>query len=97
MAKENPGFEVVGGTETEAPRPAPQADPNAVAVAMITLGIRTLSQRALTAVSDAFTLTTCAGVWYLWYSIPHPDDRQIISLTIFAAFVLAANIIVRRK
>ena len=96
MAATNPGFEVVGGTETE-PRPAPQPDPNAVAIAMITLGIKTLSQRALTAATDLFTLITCLGAWYLWYSIPEPNDRQIIALSIYAAFTLAANYIVRRK
>jgi hypothetical protein len=93
MAKENPGFEVVGGTEAE-PK---QQDPNAVAIAMITLGIKTLSQRALTAATDLFTLLTVCSAFWLWWSIPAPNDRQIVALTIYAAFILAANWIVRRK
>ncbi len=93
MAKENPGFEVVGGTEAE-PK---QQDPNAVAIAMITLGIKTLSARALTAATDLFTLITVGGAFYLWMVTPEPNDRQIISLTIYGLFTLAANYIVRRK
>jgi hypothetical protein len=95
MAKENPGFEIVGGTETE-PQ-AHQPDPNAVAIAMITLGIKTLSARALTAATDLFTLITVGGAFYLWLLTPIPTDRQIISLSIYALFTLAANYIVRRK
>ena len=92
MAKENPGFEIVGGTEA-----SPPPDPNAVAVAMITLGIKTLSQRALTAATDLFTLLTVASAFWLWWSIPAPNDRQIIALSIYALFVLAANWIVRGR
>ena len=94
MAKENPGFEIVGGTETNQP---PQPDPNAVAIAMITLGIKTLSSRALTAATDLFTLITVGGAFYLWMVTPEPNDRQILSLTIYGLFTLAANYIVRRK
>jgi len=94
MAKENPGFEIVGGTETDQPA---QPDPNAVAIAMITLGIKTLSARALTAATDLFTLITVVGVFYLWMVTPEPNDRQILSLTIYGLFTLAANYIVRRK
>jgi len=96
MAVTNPGFEVVGGTETEAPK-APQQDPNAVAVALITIGIRTLSQRALTAATDLFSLLTISSCFWLWWSIPAPNDRQIISLTLYGLLILAINWIVRRK
>lgn len=93
MAKENPGFEVVGGTEVEQ-KPAVS---NGVAIAMLTLSLKALSQRALTAATDLFTLITCLGAWYLWYVTPNPTDRQIASLSIYALFTLAANYIVRRK
>ena len=92
MAKENPGFEIVGGTETET---APQA--SSVQVAMLTLALKALSQRALVAIADLFTLLTVGSAFWLWASIPAPNDRQIIALSIYACFVLAANYIVRRK
>ena len=95
MALTNPGFEVVGGTETEAPRAAP-AD-NGAAIRLVMLALTALSQRALVAIADLFTLFTCLGAWWLWYSIPDPNDKQIIALSIYAAFTLAANWIVRRK
>ena len=90
MAKENPGFEIVGGTETE-----PQA--SNVQIAMLTLALKALSQRALVAIADLFTLLTVGSAFWLWASIPAPNDRQIIALSIYACFVLAANYIVRRK
>ena len=90
MAKENPGFEIVGGTETE-----PQA--SGVQIAMLTLALKALSQRALVAIADLFTLLTVGSAFWLWASIPAPNDRQIIALSIYACFVLAANYIVRRK
>lgn len=93
MAKENPGFEIVGGTETNQPPPTDHG----VAIAMLTVALKALSQRALIAAADLFTLATVTSAWYLWWSIPAPNDRQIIALSIYAAFVLAANYIVRRK
>ena len=66
-------------------------------ISLIALGLRTLSQRALTAVADLFTLLTVASAWWLWLSIPHPDTYQLVSLSIYALLVLAANWIVRRR
>lgn len=93
MAKENPGFEVVGGTETE--QAAPQA--SAAHIAMLRIALTALSQRAAIAVMDAFTLITCVGVWYVWYLTPDPNTFQIVHNSIFAVFVLAANWIVRSR
>src|SRR5258706_6139767 len=91
-AKETPGFEMVGGTEA-----SPTPPDNGVAIAMLTIGLKALSQRALTAVTDAFTLFTVASAFWLWSTIPSPNYNQIVSLTIYALFVLAANWIVRSK
>jgi hypothetical protein len=93
MAERNPGFEVVGGLDAE-PK---QEDPNGVAVRLIQLALAALSQRALVAVADLFTLLTVASAFWLWSSIPAPNDRQIIALSIYACFVLAANWIVRGR
>ena len=59
MAKENPGFEIVGGTEAEQP-PAPAA--NGLHIAMLTIALKALSQRALTAATDLFTLITVGSL-----------------------------------
>lgn len=93
MAQTNPGFEIVGGTETEAP--ASQA--TSAQVLMLTMALKALSQRALVAATDLFTLITCAGAWWLWFLTPEPTTFQIVHNSIFALFVLAANYIVRRK
>jgi hypothetical protein len=64
---------------------------------LLLLSLKTLSQRTITAVTNLFTLTTMTGTWWLWYKTPDPQWNQIVSLSIFAAFVLAANWLVRRK
>lgn len=98
MALNNPGFEVIDGGEQSA-RTEPASPPvdNGVAIAMLTIGLKALSQRALTAATDLFTLLTVSAAFYLWYLTPTPNDRQIISLTIYGLFTLAANWIVRKK
>ncbi len=96
MAKENPGFEVVGGQEFE-PKPAAAPVDNGVAIAMLTIGLKSLSQRALTAATDLFSLLTISSCFWLWWSIPAPNDRQIISLTLYGLLILAINWIVRRR
>jgi hypothetical protein len=94
MADRNPGFEVVVDNDKPA---TPQADPNAVAVRLIQVALTALSQRAVVALADLFTLITVASAFCLWWSIPAPNDRQIAALSIYAVFILAANWIVRGK
>ncbi len=91
MAKENPGFEVVGGTEVDPPQAS------GIQVAMLTIALKALSQRALTAATDLFSLLTIGTCFWLWASIPEPNDRQILSLALYGLLILAINVIVRRK
>ena len=67
-----------------------------VAVSALTLGLKTLSQRALAATRDVFTLLSVGSGFWLWNSIPDPSPAQIISLSLYAVFILTANVIVRR-
>lgn len=62
----------------------------------ITLGLKVLSQRAIAATKDVFTLLSCASCFWLWNSIPNPSITQIVSLSLYAVFILAANVIVRK-
>ena len=90
MAKENPGFEIVGGTETE-----PRA--SGVQIAMLTLALKALSQRALVAATDLFSLLTTGSCFWLWYLTPKPDVLQIVSLSLYGLLILAINWIVRGR
>jgi len=83
----------------EDPVPASPAPPERerIDVNLLALGLKTVSQRFVAALVNLFTLVTMAGAWFLWYRIPDPNVYQIVSLSIFAAFVLAANWLVRRK
>ena len=62
----------------------------------ITLGLKVLSQRAIAATKDIFTLLSCASCFWLWNSIPDPSTTQIVSLSLYAVFILTANVIVRK-
>lgn len=66
------------------------------ASAAVMLALRTLSQRAVASARTWFTLGSVASTWALWQATPDPTPTQIGSLTIYAGFILAANIIVRR-
>ena len=69
---------------------------NSVAASLLALSLKALSQRALVALESLFTLITVGLVFVVWMSIPEPTTHQIVSMGIFAGFVLAANVIVRR-
>lgn len=70
---------------------------NGVSVQMLSMALAALSQRALVALAACFTLLTVGSAFWLWLSIPNPNPHQIVSLSIYATFVLAANWLVRRK
>lgn len=91
MAEPQRAFEIVDEPE----KPAPQQ--TSAATDVLLLSLKTLSQRALTAIADLFTLLTVGSAFWLWYSVHDPNVYQIINNTIYGIFVLAANWIVRRR
>jgi hypothetical protein len=99
MAATNPGFQVVrDDTETEQPAAQPVAPAATPAqIIMLTIALKALSQRALTAATDLFSLITVATAFWLWSEITDPNDKQLIALSLYGLMVLAINVIVRRK
>ncbi len=83
-----PNFEVV--------EEAPDVEEHQAAAGMLALALKALSQRAVVALESCFTLITVTLAFWLWMSIPEPTTHQLVSMGIFAAFVLAANVIVRK-
>lgn len=63
---------------------------------MLLMGLKALSQRALIALSSLFTLITVASAFWLYMSRTTLDPQQLILCGMYALFVLAANVIVRR-
>lgn len=92
-------FERVTDPEPELRVNPPQPTPFAqsVSIQMLGMALAALGQRALISLSACFTLLTVGSAFWLWLSTPNPTDKQIVSLTIYAIFVIAINIIVRRK
>ena len=60
------------------------------------LALKALSQRAIAAIKDVFTLASVGSAFWLFLSIHEPNPYQLVELAMFAVFILAANWIVRR-
>ena len=86
-------FEIV---DDESPTSGQTSRTDQVGINLLALGLQTLSQRALTSIKALFTCGSVASAFWLWLSIPDPSVLQIISLSLYAIFVLTANVIVRR-
>ena len=99
MSAKSP-FQLVDDRVEVAPPAPPPAKTSAIdwgALQLLGVALTALSQRALVALGQCFTLLTVASCFYLWYLTPEPTDRQIVSLALYACFVLATNVIQRRK
>ena len=78
------------------PDPALARAANAAAVSALALGLKALSQRALAGARAVFTLLSVGTCFWLWNNTPEPTILQIVSLSLYAIFILAANYIVRK-
>ena len=58
--------------------PTPEAK-EPIGMGLLLLALKALSQRALAATADLFTLVTVFGAWWLWYKIPDPNPNQILT------------------
>lgn len=101
MAEPARNFEIVEDEPDTQPQPATsQSAPRIgekLALDVWVMAISALSKRALVALASLFTLLTVGSAFWLWWCIPDPNTNQIIALSIYALFVLAANWIVRRN
>jgi hypothetical protein len=90
MAK--PQFEVI---EDDQPAPATESDPSKALDVLLAI----FSQKTSTALSGFYSLLTVASVFWLSYVIipNNPSVQQLVGLGGYAAFVIAVNVIVRRK
>ena len=68
------------------------------AIRMMQMAMWELSKRAVVALASLFMLATVSSVFVLWYLTPDPNQNQIVSMTIYAGFVLLVNYLnMRRK
>lgn len=74
-----------------------EAGPSAVDVLLLLL--KPLSQKTIIALGNLFSLLTVASVFWLCLAIipKDPSTQQLVGLGGYAAFVIAVNVIVRRK
>lgn len=100
MAGPNPGFGIEEVPDNVVQMPQADVGQRAM-VSGILMGLKALSQGAMIALgtiaTTVFSLLTVASAFYVWISIPKPDNYQLASLAMYGMFILAANVIVRRK
>lgn len=96
MAEPVRKFQAVEIPDEPSEDPAFARAANAAAASALALALKALSQKAIAAVKDLFTLLSVGSAFWLWWSIADPKPSQIVSLSIYAVFVLAANVVVRR-
>ena len=64
---------------------------------MLMMGLGALSKRALASMPALFAIPAVGSAFWLWYLTPKPDVFQIVSLTIYATFVLSACYLVKTR
>lgn len=87
-------FEVVSNEDEVEERSHTSAMIDSAATQALMLGLKTLSQRAAGAVAE---LMSVGSAFVLWYLHPEPNVYQIVSLSIYAVFVLACVWLVRKR
>lgn len=88
-----PGFTVVD----DRPAETPTTDQARQATQLLMVALRALSERALVAIGNLFSLFLAASVWWLARGVlDAPSDRQLIGLGLYALFVLALHLVRRR-
>jgi len=69
-----------------------------MALGMVLLGIKTLSQRALVMIGSLANLALCASVWWLFVQMPdNPSWPKIAANAGYGIFVLTAIFLTRRR
>lgn len=93
------GFSLVEDLpQTEAPPPPAQNSRlHAAAVEMLKLALAALGQRFVVALASLYSLLTVGSVFVLWFMTPDPSQTQIISLGLYATFILIVNYLNMRK
>lgn len=95
------GYQVEEVPDNVVPLPQQPSFADKAMVTGVMLGLKALSQGSAIALSNiashVFSLITVAMVFWVWTTIHDPNNYQLISLALFALFILAANVIVRKK
>ncbi len=78
------------------PRPAQHQPSHDPAVGALMLGLKALSQGAVIAFARLTNLCMVASVFWLFMSIPNPNQLQIVWGGIYAAFILLLGYLLNR-
>ena len=89
------------GTDREIPETAAtttSSTDHSAALSLLLLSLKTVSQRALIAISSMFTFAAVGSAWWLFDNdIPaDPSTHQLIGLGLYGAFVLTVLWIKRK-
>lgn len=88
---------MIESSDSQPEPPTTLAEDQGVAFSALLLALKALSQRAFIALLDCFCLLTVGSAFWLCLTIHDPNVTQLVQIGGYFAFVLAANLIVRRK
>jgi hypothetical protein len=102
MAEPSPLFRTLAIEPDPPPATAPQPtdQQQAVAIQMIRIALSAIWQQFIIAVAHIFTLASAGSCFVLWLLTPDPNSKQLVSMGMYATFILVANVLVlwsRRK
>lgn len=64
----------------------------------ITLGLKVLSQRAVAALVNLYSILILGSAWYLFLvTLPNPTTPQLVGLGLYGSLVIAVHLIMNRK
>lgn len=76
--------------------PPSQAE-HSLAVTMLTMSLKALSQKAIEAISKLFSLVLAGSVFFLaWSAMPNPTYYQITLFSLYAVFILSLHLVRKR-
>lgn len=82
--------------ESNKPKSMPLIDE--AATTMLLLGLKTLSQRMIVALSSLFTLLTSVSAFVLWQDVlPNPNSYQLTGLGLYGVFILLLHLVRKRN
>lgn len=74
-----------------------QSEDTGAAMKIMMLALKSLSQKALVALSSLFSAAAVASAWALWYGVlREPTVLQLVGCGMYACFILAVEIVRRR-
>ena len=92
-------FQTISEVETEAESPGTvEKKDSSIAAQALVMILTGLSQKALIAISNLFTMVALFSAWWLWHGVlVSPTLLQLVGIGLYATFILILEVVRRKK